>query len=75
MQVFASIDEWRTGRFIRADFSANTFADVYRSHIQFLASILDRNPRGYHHMMSKLYEEALYVRFVMSMLSIFLIFP
>lgn len=57
-KVFASLNEWRTGKYLRAEFSANAFSDVYRTHTQFLSSIRTGNPRGYHHMMARLFRES-----------------
>jgi hypothetical protein len=37
------------------EFSANTFANVYMSHVNLLASIARENPRGYHLLKAKLF--------------------
>jgi hypothetical protein len=56
-QVYAALSAWRTGRHQSTDFSANSFASVYAAHITLLACIERDNPRGYHLLKAKLFEE------------------
>ena len=55
LQIYAGLLEWRTGQRQQMDFSANTFASVYTSHLNILASIGRENPRGYHSLKAKLF--------------------
>ena len=38
-QVYASLKEWETGRFMPAHFTMNVYADIYRGHIEDLMDI------------------------------------
>ena len=42
-------------------FSADAFTDAYNEHITLLTGIKNKNVRGYHAMMHRLYREATYV--------------
>jgi hypothetical protein len=58
--LYAAISAWRSGHSQTIDFSANSFAGIYASHIAQLARIRHENPRGYHLLKAKLYEEVMY---------------
>jgi hypothetical protein len=55
LQIYAGLLEWRSGHRQQMEFSANTFANVYMSHVNLLASIARENPRGYHLLKAKLF--------------------
>ncbi|KAI0738178.1 hypothetical protein C8Q80DRAFT_1114055, partial [Daedaleopsis nitida] len=56
--VHASLSEWKTGTFKAISFSADSYLDVYYEHITLLQVIKDKNVRGYHKMMHRLYNLA-----------------
>ncbi|PIL28579.1 hypothetical protein GSI_08620 [Ganoderma sinense ZZ0214-1] len=56
--IHASLSEWRTGVHKPMAFSADAFADAYNEHITLLTGIKNKNIRGYHAMMHRLYREA-----------------
>ena len=53
----AGLSGWRTGYNQLIGFSANTFASIYTAHLALLAHIWDENPRAYHRLKAKLYQE------------------
>ena len=58
--MYAGISAWRSGRHQQIDFSANSFAGVYAAHISQLARIQRENPRGYHLLKAKLFDDVSY---------------
>ncbi|EIN13428.1 hypothetical protein PUNSTDRAFT_129113 [Punctularia strigosozonata HHB-11173 SS5] len=56
--IYAAIREWETGECVTEDFTADTYMDVYSSHMLTLADIKQASERAYHGMMAGLYEAA-----------------
>ena len=53
-----SLYEWRSGRHMPAEFSANLYLDVYDGHMNTLNFVLVRHPGAYHSLMADLYAQA-----------------
>jgi hypothetical protein len=49
------IYEWRHGQHQHADFSANSFIDVYQGHVQTLQHILDQREGAYYQLTETIY--------------------
>lgn len=58
-QLYAAIREWRTGRHQPAEFSANTYLDVYNGHVQTFRYISENQNGRFHLMMSDIYARAM----------------
>jgi Domain of unknown function (DUF6532) len=57
-QLYAAIQEWRTGTHRTQDFSANSFLDVYSGHVNTFNHIRERREDAFHTMMSDIYMQA-----------------
>ncbi|KAI1786026.1 hypothetical protein LXA43DRAFT_836220, partial [Ganoderma leucocontextum] len=53
--IHAAILEWRLGFHKPASFSADAFANIYNEHMIILKTAKDKNPRGIHTLMHRLY--------------------
>ncbi|KZV68001.1 hypothetical protein PENSPDRAFT_666727 [Peniophora sp. CONT] len=53
--IYASLYSWRTGVFVKHEFSSNMFREVYVGHINTLEHIEANRPVAYHDLMSDLY--------------------
>ncbi|KAH9039640.1 hypothetical protein EDB85DRAFT_1887409 [Lactarius pseudohatsudake] len=56
--MYATLNEWRTGKSQVLEFSANTYLDVYRCNVMSLNYILNHRPNAYHVMMADIYSQA-----------------
>ncbi|KAN0141831.1 hypothetical protein V8E53_000293 [Lactarius tabidus] len=56
--LYAVIYEWRMGKQQIADFSTNSYLDVYRGHIDTMKEILDKRSGAFHAMMADIYSQA-----------------
>jgi hypothetical protein len=65
-QIYASILDWKPGAHDATDFTANRFVSAYYVHMDILAGIKKRNPRGYETMMATLYDLAKYFSLYLS---------
>ena len=61
IQYYASVEEWRTGICISAEFNADQFEDVYLGHVGTLEEILKDSPDKYHRLMADIYGAIWYV--------------
>lgn len=57
-QIYAALHEWYSGNRVQADFSSNTFADVYKAHLQFLGEIQRQKPKAYRFMKATVFMRA-----------------
>ena len=57
-QLYAAIYEWRTGFHHPAEFSANSYLDVYVGHIQTMDHIFKNRNGSFHRMMADIYAQA-----------------
>ncbi|KAN0130461.1 hypothetical protein V8E53_011724, partial [Lactarius tabidus] len=55
---YAALKEWSTGEHKHHDFTANTYLDVYKGHIQSLSQIESLKTGSYHRMMANIYRFA-----------------
>ncbi|KAH8995562.1 hypothetical protein EDB86DRAFT_2829470 [Lactarius hatsudake] len=56
--MYATLNEWRTGKLQVLEFSANTYLDVYRCNTMSFNYILSHRPNAYHVMMADIYAQA-----------------
>ncbi|KAN0128211.1 hypothetical protein V8E53_013977 [Lactarius tabidus] len=56
--LYATLHEWKSGKQHAIDFSANTYLDVYRAHIDTFKVIKEKRPNAYHVMMADIYTQA-----------------
>lgn len=56
--LYASLYEWRGGEHQPAEFSANSYLDVYDGHVNTFNHIKERHLGAYHTMMADLYAQA-----------------
>ncbi|KAH9160038.1 hypothetical protein EDB89DRAFT_1915254 [Lactarius sanguifluus] len=56
--MYATLNEWRTGKSQVLGFSANTYLDVYHCNTMSLNYILSHRPNAYHVMMADIYAQA-----------------
>ncbi|CAL1712333.1 unnamed protein product [Somion occarium] len=54
----AAIKDWRSGSYVNTDFNAGRVIETYLTHIQNLLNIQEKNPSGYHFIMTTLYDLA-----------------
>jgi Domain of unknown function (DUF6532) len=54
-QIYAALDEWKTGSKVTAKFEGNVFAAIYKSICKNLEGIKLQNPKAYHVIMAELY--------------------
>jgi hypothetical protein len=57
-QYYAALSEWRSGSLRSADFTTNTYHDVYLGHIGTMEHIQSTRTQGFHKMMADIYERA-----------------
>ena len=57
-KLYAALYEWRTGEQQVAEFSANTYLDVYNGHVNTLKHIQDHRAGAFHLMMVNIYTKA-----------------
>jgi hypothetical protein len=57
-QLYAAIQEWRTGKHKAVEFSANAYLDVYKGHINTFYHILEKHEEAFHAAMSDIYLDA-----------------
>ena len=57
-QLYASIKEWETGTHKAANFSTDTFLDVYNGHVETFRHIFVNKNRKFHRMMGDIYAQA-----------------
>jgi hypothetical protein len=60
-QLYAAIDEWRTGKHEPTNFSADRYLEPYDGHVYNLEYIRTTKPTAFHTMMAHLYTHARYV--------------
>ncbi|KAI9447170.1 hypothetical protein BJY52DRAFT_1193540 [Lactarius psammicola] len=56
--LYATLHEWRTGKQLATEFSANAYLDVYLGHINTFKHIQTKQPSAYHIMMADIYSQA-----------------
>jgi hypothetical protein len=54
-QIYAALDEWKTGSKVTAKFEGNVFAAIYKAIYKNLEGIKTQNPKAYHVIMAELY--------------------
>jgi hypothetical protein len=54
-QIYAALDEWKTGSKVTAKFEGNVFATIYKAICRNLEGIKLQNPKAYHVIMAELY--------------------
>ena len=57
-QLYAVLYEWRTGKQQVADFSANSYLDVYQGHVNSMKQIEVQRSAAFHSMMADIYSKA-----------------
>jgi Domain of unknown function (DUF6532) len=60
LQLYAAIYEWRSGKYLVTEFSANSYLDVYMGHTDTLNHIREKNILAFHSMMTDIYTQAAY---------------
>jgi len=55
VQIYAALDEWKTGSKVTSKFEGNIFATIYKSICRNLEVIKLQNPKAYHVIMAELY--------------------
>ena len=58
LQLYAAIQEWRTGVQKKAEFSTNAYIDVYNGHINTFQHIRVNREEAFHTMMADIYQQA-----------------
>lgn len=61
IQLYASIEDYRTPRYSAGEFSGNQYADVYERIMKVLSNIRRERPRRYHSIMHGYYKKIWYV--------------
>lgn len=56
--LYAAIREWRTGKHMMAEFSTNSYIDVYEGHVNTFLYIRDHRNNAFHTMMADIYAQA-----------------
>ncbi|KAN0134133.1 hypothetical protein V8E53_008070 [Lactarius tabidus] len=56
--LFATLYEWRSSEQVVAEFSANSYLDVYRGHVNTLNVIRERRGNAFRSMMAEIYSRA-----------------
>jgi uncharacterized protein DUF6532 len=54
-QIYAAIDEWKTGSKVVSKFEGNVFAAIYKAICRNLEGIKSQNPKAYHVIMAEIY--------------------
>ena len=54
-QIYAALDEWKTGSKVTAKFEGNVFAAIYKSICKNIEGMKLQNPKAYHSIMAELY--------------------
>jgi hypothetical protein len=57
-QLYAAIQEWRTGVKRSVEFSANAYLDVYNGHVNTFNHIREKREESFHVMMCDIYSQA-----------------
>jgi hypothetical protein len=58
LQLYAAIQEWRTGVQKKAEFSTNAYIDVYNGHVNTFQHIRVNREEAFHTMMADIYQQA-----------------
>jgi Domain of unknown function (DUF6532) len=58
-QIYAALDEWKTGSKVATKFEGNVFAAIYKAICRNLEGIKLQNPKAYHVIMAELYTLAM----------------
>ncbi|KAF8265157.1 hypothetical protein EI94DRAFT_1804796 [Lactarius quietus] len=59
--MYATLYEWRTGHQQHSEFSANTYLDIYKGHVNTLQLIKDHRYGAFHTTMLEIYSKASFV--------------
>ena len=54
-QIYAALDEWKTGSKVTAKFEGNVFVAIYKSVCKNIEGIKLQNPKAFHSIMAELY--------------------
>ena len=54
-QIYAALDEWKTGSKVVSKFEGNVFASIYKAICRNLEGLKSQNPKAYHVIMAELY--------------------
>jgi hypothetical protein len=57
-QLYAAIQEWRTGVKMPVEFSSNAYLDVYNGHVNTFNYIREKRQDAFHIMMCDIYAQA-----------------
>jgi hypothetical protein len=57
-QLYAAIQEWRTGSQKTIEFSTSSYLDVYNGHVNTFNHIRDNREESFHTMMTDIYRQA-----------------
>lgn len=57
-QLYAAIQEWRTGNHRAVKFSCNSYLDVYQGNVNTLQHIVNNRGDAFHVMMADIYSQA-----------------
>jgi hypothetical protein len=57
-QIYAALDEWKTGSKVTSKFEGNVFATIYKAICRNLEGLRLQNPKAYHVIMADLYNLA-----------------
>lgn len=60
-QVHSALDDWKSGEQSPKLFHAETYADIYFDHVEFLEGIRDNDIEKFHRLMADLYTLFSYV--------------
>ena len=59
VQIYAALNEWKTGSKATAKFEGNVFATIYKAICRNLEGIKTQSPKAFHVIMAELYKLAL----------------
>lgn len=54
-QIYAALDEWKTGSKVITKFEGNVFATIYKAICRNLEGMKLQNPKAFHVIMAELY--------------------
>jgi Domain of unknown function (DUF6532) len=54
-QIYAALDEWKTGSKVTTKFEGNVFAAIYKAICRNIEGMKSQNPKAYHVIMAELY--------------------
>ena len=57
-QIYAALDEWKTGSKVTSKFEGNVFATIYKAVCRNLEGLKLQNSKAYHVIMADLYKLA-----------------